>query len=71
MTMEPAFPEVVKLISGGQCVVVWGCGIKSGSSAVLAYGKDAETKGGPVLLQDGTVKSMTAAEFAAAPKAKK
>ena len=44
---------------------------KTNGDAILAHGKGAESKGGPVLLQDGTIKSMTAAEFNVAPKAKK
>jgi hypothetical protein len=38
---------------------------------VVAYEKKVPTEGGHVLLQDGTVKQMTAAEFQSAPKAKK
>ena len=69
--LEPAFPDAVRLINSGECVYVWGSGLAAGSQAVLAHGKDAATAGGWVLLQDGTVKQMTAAEFTAAPKAKK
>lgn len=39
------------------------------SPQVLAYEKEAPDQGGLVLLLDRTVKPMTAAEFAAAPKA--
>jgi hypothetical protein len=38
---------------------------------VVAYEKKAETEDGWVLLQDGSVKRMTAAELQAAPKANK
>jgi hypothetical protein len=48
-------------------VYVWGSGL-TGGQAVIAYEKDAPTAGGYVLLQDGTVKTMTADEFKAAPK---
>lgn len=58
-------------IARNEVIYVWGSGIVSGSQAVIAHEKDAATAGGYVLLQDGTVKSMTAAEFAAAPKAAK
>lgn len=58
-------------ITRKEVVYVWGSGIAAGSQAVIAYEKDAPTAGGFVLLQDGTVKSMTAAEFATAPKAVK
>ena len=70
-SLEPAFPSGVGCVRSGQCVYVWGTGLQPSSQAVLAYGKDAAASGGHVLLQDGTVKSMTAAEFAAAPKAAK
>ena len=36
----------------------------------LAHEADVAAKGGYVLMQDGTVKKMTAAEFQSAPKAK-
>ncbi len=51
-------------------VYQWGSSL-SGGQAVIAYEKDVPASGGYVLLQDGTVKSMTAAEFTAAPKAGK
>ena len=38
---------------------------------IVAHEKNAPAEGGYVLLQDGSVKTMTAAEFAAAPKAGK
>ena len=68
--LEPAFPDAVRLLNTQECVYQWGAGLSSGQ-AVLAHGKDVAAAGGPVLLQDGTVKEMTAAEFAAAPKAAK
>ena len=68
---EAMASDAVRFIQNGDIVYAWGNAIKPGSTAVLAYPKDAAEKGGPVLLQDGTVKSMTAAEFATAPKAVK
>jgi len=41
------------------------------ASTVLAYPKDAATKGGLIVMLNGTVKAMTAEEFKAAPKAGK
>jgi hypothetical protein len=38
---------------------------------VLAYETEVPEKGGAVLMQDGTVKTMTADEFKSAPKAGK
>ena len=40
----------------------------SGAKSVLAYEKNVPTGGGSVLLRDGTIMEMTAAEFKAAPK---
>lgn len=67
--------EVVHLaatlgISQQDIVYAWGDGLTGGQS-VIAYEKDAPTAGGWVLLQDGTVRQMTADEFQAAPKAAK
>ncbi len=59
-------------VSAQEYVVFWKVPISpSGSGTVLAYHKDTPTAGGSVVMQDGSVKTMTAAEFAAAPKAKK
>jgi len=37
---------------------------------ILAYGKDVPTQGGPVLLLNRTIRTMTPEEFKAAPQAK-
>lgn len=68
---EPTAPHAAAAAQAKQIVYLWGNGITPGGTAVIAYDAKAETDGGPVLLQDGTVKTMTAAEFAAAPKASK
>jgi hypothetical protein len=65
-TLEGAMPK----IQSGEIIVVWGSSYSTGSGQVLAYEKEAAASGGKVLLRNGTVKDMTAAEFAAAPKAK-
>lgn len=57
-------------LSTGSFTYYWGSDL-SGGQAVLAFETKAEKEGGAVLLQDGTVKQMTAVEFAAAPKAGK
>jgi len=60
----------------GDVVVVWGVAMPGegdtgkGTTDVIAYEKDAPTAGGFVLLHNGSVKQMTAAEFQSAPKAK-
>jgi hypothetical protein len=59
-------------VASQEYVVFWRVPISaSGSGTVLAYHKDAPTAGGSVVMQDGSVKTMTADEFKAAPKAKK
>jgi hypothetical protein len=64
--MENAWP----LIQDGSIVVAWNVGYSPSSRDVLAYPKEATSSGGPVLLRNGAVKEMTAAEFNAAPKAR-
>jgi hypothetical protein len=68
--VEPAFPGAYLGLLRGDIVYTWGAPLASDSQSVLAYEKKAPAEGGFVLLQNGTVKEMTAAEFAAAPKAK-
>ena len=55
-------------IQDGAIVVVWRAGYSPGSTDVLVYEKDAPAGGGKVLLRNGTIKEMTAAEFRAARK---
>jgi hypothetical protein len=60
--MADAYPR----IEGGEYVVHWGVGITEGTAGanrVIAYEKQAPSVGGAVLLGDGTVKQVTAAEF--------
>jgi hypothetical protein len=66
-------PNGLARIKQGDYIVAWGVGRSAAPGAanqILVYEKLAATEGGAVLLRDGTVKQMTAAEFAAAPKAK-
>ena len=70
VSYEPIGPVGFHAIINDQCVVNYGIAMTSEpSQVVLAYEKSVPTAGGYVLLQDGTVKKLTAAEFAAAPKA--
>lgn len=70
-------PSGYEVINSGEVVVQWGVTLPdtaeapgSGSSGeVLAYLKRVPERGGPVLLLDRAVRSMTAEEFKAAPKA--
>lgn len=68
---ETVHTLALRVLNEGRYVVVWGVNSKD-SATVLAYPKDAPPEGGQVLMADGTIKSMTAAEVsAAAPKADK
>jgi hypothetical protein len=67
------YPGAVELLKSGQLVVQWGAPLTpegEATDAVLAYLKTVPERGGLVLLQDGrTIKTMTAEELKAAPKA--
>ena len=67
------YPGAVEMLRSGQLVVQWGAPLTpegESTDAVLAYVKAVPEQGGQVLLQDGrTIKTMTADEFKAAPKA--
>lgn len=67
---EGTLAAALPLVREGKIVVVWKVGYAPSSSEVIAYEKDAAINGGKVLLRNGTVKAMTAAEFASAPKAR-
>jgi hypothetical protein len=69
--LEPQLPVAGPLVRDGSIVYLWGAPYAAGSQTVVAYEKQVPAEGGFALLQDGTVKEMTAAEFGAAPKAKK
>ena len=63
-------------VKSGEIVLVWGATMagegnaaSGGGKEVIAYEKKTPAEGGSVLLVSGEVKAMTAAEFAAAPKA--
>ncbi len=56
------------LVESGGIVVVWRAGYSPSSTDVLAYEKDAPTNGGNVLLRNGNVKNVTAAEFKVAKR---
>jgi hypothetical protein len=64
---EGSHPGAVTALKKGTYEVVWGVNSKD-SGTVLAYEKDASTKGGAVLMADGTIKNMTADELKAAKK---
>ena len=76
---ELGYPLGFQAVKSGDVVVVWGAsmtideggGSSSGTAEVMAHEKKVPTEGGLVLLQNGSVKEMTPAEFTATPKAKK
>ena len=56
----------------GDIVFQWGTALADGPEAakrLVAFQKVAEKEGGWALFQDGSIRRITAAEFAAAPKA--
>ena len=74
---ENGFPLGYAALKSGDVVVLWGAtvvieegGGGAGGTGVVAYEKKVPNEGGFVLLQNNTVKQMTAAEFQNAPKAK-
>jgi hypothetical protein len=63
-------PRVYQAIQDGVYVVYWNAPTTGASSqAVLAYVHDVPTRGGMVLLLDGSVTQMSPQEFQAAPRA--
>jgi hypothetical protein len=69
-SVEPMIPLAGPAIRSGNIVYIWGAGYAAGGNQVVAYEKKVPSEGGYVLLQDGTVKEMSSAEFSSAPKAK-
>src|SRR5262249_30364357 len=70
---EPGFLVGHRALVQKEVLLAWGVGLSQGPAAaetVLAYDKNVPTQGGFVLMQDGTVKKMTASEFQASAKAK-
>ena len=71
------FPLGYKAVKDGDIIVVWGIRpkgegqIAKGEEQVVAYEKVAPKEGGYVLFSGGTIKKMSATEFAAALKAGK
>lgn len=69
--IEPLFQGAYLGLARDEIVYVWGAPIDpAGSNKVLAYEKAAESTSGWVLMQDGSITAMEAADFKAAPKAK-
>ena len=67
--MENGFPQAYAGLQSGALVVYWGVEFDpADSKTVVAYEKAAPESGGRVLTRDGSLHSMTAEEFKAAPK---
>jgi hypothetical protein len=68
--IEPMIPLAGPMIRNGDINYVWGAAYIAGGKNLIAYEKSAPTDGGYVLLEDGSVKKMSASEFQSAPKTK-
>ncbi|WP_435015748.1 hypothetical protein TA3x_003299 [Tundrisphaera sp. TA3] len=70
-------PDGINAAARGEIVILWGAklndlteeGTGDSPDEVLAYMKEVPEKGGLVLMKNRKIKSMTAEEFKAAPKA--
>jgi hypothetical protein len=66
-------PGVYESLEKGQIVCYYGAALLSltqgTSNTILAYERNVPEKGGPVAYADGSVKTVTAEQFKAAPKA--
>ena len=70
--IEPLFQGAYLALTREEIVYNWGATIDpAGTDKVLAYEKAVESTSGWVLMQDGSLKTMQASEFQAAPKASK
>jgi hypothetical protein len=68
--IEPLYPQAYLGLVRDEIVYRWNARPDpAGSEKVIAYEKKALEEGGWALMQDGTVKKMTADELRAAPKA--
>jgi hypothetical protein len=68
--LEPMAPVASEALRKDEIVYLWGVGYDSASASVAAYEKKTPSEGGYVLLQNGSVKKMTADGFKAAKMAK-
>lgn len=70
---DPDAMSVLNLIKSGQITFLYGARMQDmtqgTSNTILAHEATVPANGGIVLMADGSVKQMTAAEFQAAPKA--
>jgi hypothetical protein len=68
-------PKLHEAIEEKRLILYWNANLNNApagtSNTVLGYSAEVPTKGGPVLMLDGTTRMMTADEFAKAAKAGK
>jgi hypothetical protein len=73
MPLLAADPKSVDHLRAGRVVFLYGVpltAMRAGTSnTILAYEKDVPAKGGLTLYADGSIRTLTAAQFASAPKA--
>ena len=70
--VEPFYPVAGPFVLSGAVDSAWGAGLKQGGDAatrLLAWETAAAKDGGWAMFQDGTIRELTADEFAAAKKA--
>jgi hypothetical protein len=71
-TNQPGAAPAISGLQSGKYVIYLGVDFKKQTqgtgNTVLAYDANVPTAGGPVVMADGMVRQMTAAEFAAATK---
>ena len=70
--VEPFYPVAGPFVLSGAIDCAWGAGLKQGGDAaarLLAWEKKSTKEGGWAMFQDGTIRELTADEFAAAKKA--
>ena len=70
--LDPLHPTAAAFLQNGSIAYYWGTPLDAAApnaaTTVIAHEKEAESKGGWVLMQDGNIKQMTADEFKAATK---
>lgn len=73
INVDPTAAPAIALLQNGEVVFIWGVKIqdmKQGTAnTILAYEAGVPTNGGIVLMADGSVRQVTAAEFQQTPKA--
>ena len=69
--MAKGFPHAVNALRSGDVLLFWKTDLADdpdAASTLLAYASEVPNKGGQVLMKNGTVQTMTSAQFQAARK---